>query len=124
MTGVIRGNSALTAIINYINEWYTGVIRGNSALIANVGDSRAVGSISGRAVALSVDHKPNLPAERARIQNAGGTVWVHVTAPVGDCSCVWLLLCVAGTRTVCMHVCVEKLCSCTCRPTSVPRWPV
>lgn len=52
----------------------TCVIRGNSALIANVGDSRAVGHISGRAVALSVDHKPNLPAERARIQNAGGTV--------------------------------------------------
>lgn len=52
----------------------TCLIRGNSVMVANVGDSRAVGSISGRAVALSVDHKPNLPAERARIQNAGGTV--------------------------------------------------
>lgn len=52
----------------------TCLIRGNTAMIANVGDSRAVGSINGRAVALSVDHKPNLPAERARIQNAGGTV--------------------------------------------------
>jgi len=52
----------------------TCLIRGNSIMIANVGDSRAVASISGRAVALSVDHKPNLPTERARIQNAGGTV--------------------------------------------------
>jgi len=52
----------------------TCLVRGNSIMIANVGDSRAVASISGRAVALSVDHKPNLPTERARIQNAGGTV--------------------------------------------------
>ena len=52
----------------------TCLIHGNSVMVANVGDSRAVGSIAGRAVALSVDHKPNLPAERARIQNAGGTV--------------------------------------------------
>ena len=84
-TGVIRGNSVLIAIINCTNELYAGVIRGNSVLIANVGDSRAVGHISGRAVALSVDHKPNLPAERARIQNAGGTVCnVHAC----DCSYV------------------------------------
>lgn len=52
----------------------TCLVRGNRVMIANVGDSRAVASISGRAIALSVDHKPNLPAERARIQNAGGTV--------------------------------------------------
>lgn len=52
----------------------TCLVRGNRVTIANVGDSRAVGSIAGRALALSVDHKPNLPAERTRIQNAGGTV--------------------------------------------------
>ena len=89
----------------------TGVIRGNSALIANVGDSRAVGSISGRAVALSVDHKPNLPAERARIQNAGGTVCMRVTAAMYDCCCVWLLLYVAAAVydwvTHGLHACVR-----------------
>jgi len=40
----------------------------NSVLhVANVGDSRCVASVGGKAVALSVDHKPNLPAEQARI---------------------------------------------------------
>ena len=53
---------------------------------------------------------------------------MHVTAPmllrfIVDCCCVWLLLYMAGTRTVCMHVCVEKLYTCWCRHSSVPRWP-
>merc|ERR1719199_2041219 len=42
---------------------------------ANVGDSRAVlGRIDGTAVRLTEDHKPNLPAEKKRIQAKGGAV--------------------------------------------------
>jgi len=42
--------------------------------VGNAGDSRAVVSRAGRAVALSEDHKPNMPTERQRIEAAGGTV--------------------------------------------------
>lgn len=48
--------------------------------VANLGDSRAVACRAGEAVALSEDHKPDLPAERARIENAGGSV-----GAVGPC---------------------------------------
>eukprot|EP00930_Biecheleria_cincta_P079379 TRINITY_DN6719_c0_g1_i1.p1 TRINITY_DN6719_c0_g1~~TRINITY_DN6719_c0_g1_i1.p1 ORF type:complete len:573 (-),score=142.15 TRINITY_DN6719_c0_g1_i1:162-1880(-) len=44
-------------------------------LVANVGDSRAVlGKKDGTAVRLSVDHKPEVPAEKKRIEQQGGTV--------------------------------------------------
>ena len=42
--------------------------------VANIGDSRAVLSRNHCAVALSTDHKPDLPAERNRIEKAGGYV--------------------------------------------------
>jgi len=46
-------------------------------LLANAGDSRAVLCQGGRAVPLSIDHKPGLPEERARIESKGGIVaWV------------------------------------------------
>ncbi|CAM9558556.1 unnamed protein product [Phaeothamnion confervicola] len=56
-------------------------VRGNSITIANVGDSRitlgirdaASGAV--RTEALSFDHKPDLPAEKARILAAGGRVF-------------------------------------------------
>jgi serine/threonine protein phosphatase PrpC len=41
---------------------------------ANTGDSRAVLSRGGAAVALSYDHKPFNPGEKERIENAGSTV--------------------------------------------------
>jgi serine/threonine protein phosphatase PrpC len=50
------------------------LVHGSRAVVANAGDSRAVACIAGRTVPLSTDHKPNLPAERARIHLAGGTV--------------------------------------------------
>jgi len=42
--------------------------------IGNAGDCRAVISRGGDAVALSMDHKPTLPQETARIRRAGGVV--------------------------------------------------
>lgn len=43
-------------------------------LCASIGDSRAMLIRNGKAIALSEDHKPENPGERARIQNAGGQV--------------------------------------------------
>jgi serine/threonine protein phosphatase PrpC len=45
------------------------------AFVAHVGDCRAVLCNDGVAVALTVDHKPSLKSEKARIEAAGG--WVH-----------------------------------------------
>ena len=42
--------------------------------MANAGDSRCVLSRNGKAVDMSVDHKPEDNAERDRIQNAGGKI--------------------------------------------------
>ena len=41
---------------------------------ANAGDSRAILVRQGRAVPLSIDHKPSLPGERRRVLHAGGRV--------------------------------------------------
>lgn len=52
----------------------TALIKGNKLWCGNAGDSRCIGGVGGRAVALSRDHKPNDPAERERIVAAGGFV--------------------------------------------------
>lgn len=41
---------------------------------ANAGDSRCVLNNAGKAVEMSIDHKPDLPTEKARIERAGGFV--------------------------------------------------
>eukprot|EP00448_Togula_jolla_P034772 CAMPEP_0170621202 /NCGR_PEP_ID=MMETSP0224-20130122/28479_1 /TAXON_ID=285029 /ORGANISM="Togula jolla, Strain CCCM 725" /LENGTH=401 /DNA_ID=CAMNT_0010947453 /DNA_START=24 /DNA_END=1229 /DNA_ORIENTATION=+ len=46
----------------------------DSVVCANAGDSRAVLCRNGVAVDLSRDHKPQLPGERQRIENAGAVV--------------------------------------------------
>lgn len=56
---------------------------------ANAGDCRAVLCRDGRALRLSRDHKPELPEERQRIEEAGGRVanvrgtW-RVVLPLAD----------------------------------------
>lgn len=49
----------------------------NLLICANAGDSRCVLGEGGRAVPLSIDHKPNLKKERDRIYKAGSTVNVE-----------------------------------------------
>lgn len=43
-------------------------------IVANSGDSRCVVASKGRAKDLSIDHKPDLPGEKRRVQRAGGFV--------------------------------------------------
>jgi protein phosphatase 1G len=50
------------------------LITENEIYCANSGDSRCVLSNDGRAIELSIDHKPDLPTEKARIERAGGFV--------------------------------------------------
>ena len=52
----------------------TVLVRGSTLYAASTGDSRAVLCRAGRAVALTHDHKPTDPAERARIRQCGGFV--------------------------------------------------
>jgi serine/threonine protein phosphatase PrpC len=50
------------------------LLRGSTLYVANAGDSRCVLNRDGRALELSIDHKPELPGERDRIVRAGGMV--------------------------------------------------
>ncbi|XP_067944967.1 protein phosphatase 1G-like [Watersipora subatra] len=50
------------------------LLRGNKLYVANAGDSRCVLSRNGKAVDMSVDHKPEDTVERDRICKAGGFV--------------------------------------------------
>ncbi|XP_066350644.1 probable protein phosphatase 2C 42 [Miscanthus floridulus] len=50
------------------------LIRGNQIIVGNAGDSRCVLSRNNLAIDLSNDFKPNLPAERQRIETAGHEV--------------------------------------------------
>jgi len=72
------------------------VIRDNKCVMANVGDSRtsiAYRGPDGRisAVNLTIDHKPDLPAEKARIEAKGGRVFaVEYDDGVDGPARVWL----------------------------------
>ncbi|CAM6009568.1 unnamed protein product [Sphagnum balticum] len=67
------------------------VIRGNQLVVANAGDSRCIMSRHGKALELSLDHKPELEVERGRILFAGGFVHagrvngsLNLTRAIGD----------------------------------------
>jgi len=77
------GTTAVAAYIRHGQLW-----------VANVGDSRAVLSKKGVAMALSEDHRPDRVSEQQRIENRGGTVFqmgswrvegvLAVTRAIGD----------------------------------------
>lgn len=82
----LQGTTALLGVFIHSPSEAAGVDGGNSGnekeeepiqttlYVANVGDSRAVLSRGGKAVALSRDHKPLEHGERARVFGAGGVV--------------------------------------------------
>jgi serine/threonine protein phosphatase PrpC len=53
------------------------MITNNLLICANAGDSRCVLGEQGRAIPLSVDHKPTQKRERERIYKAGSTINVE-----------------------------------------------
>jgi serine/threonine protein phosphatase PrpC len=57
-------------------------IYGGAFLAANVGDARIVVGEGRRAIDLTVDHKPDLPGERDRIEAQGGRVIAYDVARV------------------------------------------
>jgi len=50
------------------------VVVGTDLIVANVGDSRAVLGRDDDSIRLSTDHKPDLPLERKRVEDAGGSI--------------------------------------------------
>lgn len=71
------------------------VVRGDKLWCANCGDSRLMVAVNenGRLVAkdISEDHKPDAPAEQARIEAAGGRVFaVHYDDGIDGPARVWL----------------------------------
>jgi len=50
------------------------IITESEIYCANAGDSRCVLSYDGKTIEMSVDHKPELTTEKARIEKAGGFV--------------------------------------------------
>jgi len=61
----------------------------NTLYQGNVGDSRAIASVSGRVEELSFDHKPSNELETKRIVAAGG--WVEFNRVNGERSFACLL---------------------------------
>lgn len=69
----IKGGT--TSLVAYFTE--------TQAYLANAGDSRAVFCLDGKPVRWSIDHKPNIPSEKKRIEDLGGQVTMHEDKLVG-----------------------------------------
>lgn len=63
------GSTAVVVVLQWNEEE-----KRTNLISANIGDSRAVLSRKGKAVELTMDHKPNLPSELERVKKLGGTV--------------------------------------------------
>jgi serine/threonine protein phosphatase PrpC len=50
------------------------IITKTQIIVANAGDSRAVLCSKGKAIEMSIDHKPDNESEKRRIEKAGGFV--------------------------------------------------
>ena len=71
----LQNTIAKISKFDHVGSTATMVALDNSSIWSiNVGDSRAVLCRSGKAIDLSIDHKPNMPNEKERIQNLGGRV--------------------------------------------------
>jgi serine/threonine protein phosphatase PrpC len=74
------------------------LLAGNKLITANVGDSRCIGAYAEQqdgqlklvARVLTIDHKPDLPKEKARILASGGRVAPWAEAGLDDIFRVWL----------------------------------
>ena len=86
VTGVDDGTTAVITLIIH-----------NKLYVAHAGDSRAILCRGTTSLALTADHKPNLPTEKQRIEAAGGTVKrvghcyrvnnsLAVSRSLGDCN--------------------------------------
>ncbi len=51
-----------------------GLLHGTDLYVANAGDSRCVLAKKGKAIEMTIDHKPDLTSEKERITRAGGVV--------------------------------------------------
>jgi hypothetical protein len=95
------------------------LLRGDMVHAINVGDSRVVAGVSSKGgrvqpQQLTVDHKPDVPAERARIVAVGGRVLAtrnkYAAAPQPCCACAALLrLCRVFVLSTCCVVCRVSL---------------
>jgi serine/threonine protein phosphatase PrpC len=70
----INATGGTTAVVAYFKD--------NQLFIANVGDSRAVMCLGGKATRVTTDHKPDLESEKTRIEKLGG--WVKNGAITGS----------------------------------------
>ena len=96
-TGIDTSLSGSTAVVC--------LLRGEDVHCINVGDSRAVlgANIKGKLqpVQMSIDHKPDLPAEKARILATGGRV-LATKNKYANSFAVWM--CVVLSDAVCFHL--------------------
>jgi protein phosphatase PTC1 len=68
------GTTSVSCIVRWEQDPENPARRRRMLYCANVGDSRAILCRNGVAVRMTIDHKPNLPEETKRIEEAGGFI--------------------------------------------------